>query len=741
MTSGGELLYRLVPDVYRFRDTRGELYALLRNMDQVLLDIQGDIDRLYENWFIETCDEWAVPYIADLLGVKGLNPASPRTVSQRGYVANVLAYRRRKGTAAMLEQLAADHTGWAAHALEFFRLLATTQHVNHVRPQNLAWVDVRNDGALGALGSPFESAAHNVEVRSASSGRGRYNVQNVGIFLWRLESIAITRSGAVPAAEQAGQSGLFRFSVLGNDMPLFNRRRAEGDIEQLATESVVPDRLRRRALLDDRNEFVDVRARLGTNAPASSRYFGENAALCIEVNGQELPVEAICICNLSNWERPADVVPGPEGFPPESVAVDPVLGRIAFAESVAPADPPLVSYYFGFADTLGSGGYSRPPALPASDSQVVGGGAELVARLSDPALAYLPVSPEEQQRRVAALRRSVPRGLKSAPQTPAINRLEELLGKSNAHCIIEIGDSLTYSLTGIDVPDASTLEIRAADGARPVLVVDAAAELELGNDSVLLLSGLVLTGSTVSIARAPEAGVLLEHCTLVPGLGLTPTGDPEHSDQPSLVGPTEVARFDLLLHRSISGPVRLRGPLGSDHSLFAEDSIIDAAGGSLPAIDAHHASLARVTVFGASKLETLELATDCIFADSIEVEEAQEGCIRFSFLHEPSRVSEPYRCQPALALRTASAGDSASPLALAAVRARVVPAFTSTRYGEPGYAQLRPDSAPEIRRGASNEGSMGAFNFVMEPQREDNLTTSLAEYLRFGLEAGIFYVT
>jgi hypothetical protein len=36
---------------------------------------------------------------------------------------------------------------------------------------------------------------------------------------------------------------------------------------------------------------------------------------------------------------------------------------------------------------------------------------------------------------------------------------------------------------------------------------------------------------------------------------------------------------------------------------------------------------------------------------------------------------------------------------------------------------------------------MGAFNHLMQPQREANLRLRLEEYLPFGLEAGLIYVT
>ena len=36
---------------------------------------------------------------------------------------------------------------------------------------------------------------------------------------------------------------------------------------------------------------------------------------------------------------------------------------------------------------------------------------------------------------------------------------------------------------------------------------------------------------------------------------------------------------------------------------------------------------------------------------------------------------------------------------------------------------------------------MGAGHYLYQPQRESNLRTRLDEYLRFGLEAGIFYAS
>ncbi|MFS8086324.1 MAG: hypothetical protein ACMG6H_11900, partial [Acidobacteriota bacterium] len=67
--------------------------------------------------------------------------------------------------------------------------------------------------------------------------------------------------------------------------------------------------------------------------------------------------------------------------------------------------------------------------------------------------------------------------------------------------------------------------------------------------------------------------------------------------------------------------------------------------------------------------------------------------------------------------------------------------FTSTHFNDPAYCQLSTSAPCEIRRGADDEAAMGAFHDLYEPQRESHLAARLEEYLRFGLEAGIFYVT
>src|SRR4051794_3615345 len=120
-------LYELMPAVYRREDVGlgYPLEALLDIISSEAGDLQRDIAALWDDFFIETAQECVIPYIADLIGTTPLHRVSG---SWRTDVANTISYRRRKGTLAMLEDLAADVTGWPTRVVAFFEELEWMQH-------------------------------------------------------------------------------------------------------------------------------------------------------------------------------------------------------------------------------------------------------------------------------------------------------------------------------------------------------------------------------------------------------------------------------------------------------------------------------------------------------------------------------------------------------------------------------------------------------------------------------------
>jgi hypothetical protein len=107
-------LYDLLPRIIRMRDLeeRGSLRALLQVLERQRIAVEADIERLYDDLFIETCADWVVPYIGALID------AAPGAT--RAEVAHTLRRRRRPGLQSTLVELARDVSGCAVEAEEVF---------------------------------------------------------------------------------------------------------------------------------------------------------------------------------------------------------------------------------------------------------------------------------------------------------------------------------------------------------------------------------------------------------------------------------------------------------------------------------------------------------------------------------------------------------------------------------------------------------------------------------------------
>src|ERR1700760_3333733 len=119
-------LWSLLPAIYRTLDTdqfnaNGPLRELVNRIGAQAANLRRSIDRLWEDQSIESCDDWVIAYIGDLLATNLVSSLDAR--GQRVDVAKTIYYRRRKGTVPLLEELSANITGWDARIVEFFRRL------------------------------------------------------------------------------------------------------------------------------------------------------------------------------------------------------------------------------------------------------------------------------------------------------------------------------------------------------------------------------------------------------------------------------------------------------------------------------------------------------------------------------------------------------------------------------------------------------------------------------------------
>jgi hypothetical protein len=699
MSLDGERLYRLLPAVYRVRDAAQSepLRALLGAFARELQALEENLDQLYDDQFIETCAEWAAPYIGELIGYRSLHGVAPRVSSPRTEVANTIAFRRRKGTASMLEELAHNVTDWPARAVEFFEQVATTQYMNHLRPHAPATAAVRAQRAMLSAHGPFNSLAHTIEVRRPEAG-GRYNIPNVGIFLWRLRSY---RLQALPLVADAGDPGGRRLRVnpLGADLHLFRKHDPEAALESGAAEKNVPDPLRIR-------EFaLQVRAATDTGDDVKgSEDYGAGRGVVLSRGGSNLPLRdpvaglVVRIADLrdvfdgggsfTGWAHEDDITPDQLGLDPERGRV--LLGANLVAHHAS--EPFKATFHYGFSRDIGGGEYERTPAA------AVPGGPDLVAADSQ-----------------------------------ALQPLADQLATAGGRLLIE--DSRTYRETPLFTAPGNagsnrpSVVIGARNGVRPLIAASGPMTLDIAADGTLVLDGLVISGGVLHLPEATDNAkrtLILRDCTLVPGRTLAANGQPVSPAAPSLV--VEHPFAEIILERCITGALHVVGE--SDATVRLTDCIVDAAqdGGFAYAADTAGNAGAEVTLEGCTVIgrvgtRLMRLATNCIFTAPVQAARRQEGCLRFSFVPGGSITPRRFRCQP----------DATHP--------QVRPQFTSLRYGDPGYGQLRASTARVIREGATDGGEMGVMHPLFQPQRETNLRIRLDEYLRFGLRAGLFYAS
>jgi hypothetical protein len=796
MSQSLDRLYELLPAVYRIRDTEQgyPLRALLQVIAEQVNVVESDIAQLYENWFIETCEDWVVPYIADLIGYRPVSEAGNQSAvngSQtqqlnkilipRRDVADTIRNRRRKGALSLLENLAADVAGWSTRVVEFYKLLGWTQHLKHLRPLQGCTADLRNGNALDVLGSAFDSLAHTVDVRRIASNHshGRYNIPGIGVFVWRLKSYSVTHTSA-HGLDELGPH-VYTFSPIGHNTQLYNRPQSESEPTHIAEELNLPVPIRRRAF--EERLLVKEKAQEGKEwiikeverTQASADYYGEGKSLVIWAKDwpykgakQPVPRERIIPADLSQrLYRP----------PHDKIAVDPKLGRIVFPPGQLPRRGVKISYQYAFSADIGGGEYRRTLTQPE------GAGVYRVSKSKEKPQAF----------------RTLQEALSkwnSDKKEESNEQNKEPQYKKKFDAVIEICDSEVYTESGpltIELPEKHSLQIRAANLTRPVLKI---LDYSEGMDALFIngkpgsrftLDGLLVSGRGIQIngegheplneydgdespsenkkvqpyqyGKEPNekplnagseedlCSVSIRHCTLVPGWDLERNCEPKN-DEPSLR--LNYTRAHMKIEHSIIGAIHVEANQTQTEPVrvYISDSIVDATKNDSLAICSPTLPIAyvslnikRCTVIGEVHVHTIELAENSIFDGNIRVARRQTGCVRFCSVRPGSRTPRRYQCQPDLAIArlTEAKGSPLTDEEKSIETMRLRPQFNSKRYGTPTYCQLAKNCADEIKNGADDESEMGVFHDLYQPQRAANLRARLDEFTPAGMEAGIIY--
>jgi hypothetical protein len=510
----------------------------------------------------------------------------------------------------------------------------------------------------------------------------------------------------------------------------------------------------------------------------ASEYLGPDPVLEVftpDAAGQlvEIPPAEILVCDLSDWREPPVELeyisprrlntsvdppqPWREVFPIR-VAVDPVLGRVRFRADSAPAAV-AVSYTYGFSGDIGGGPYDRRYVPPRDARDRTPSPYENTVAEPDGLGTRLEVS----ETGIADIATALQQWQVDFATGPAV---------------IQIGDNRTYTGDLDFTMGTEDLVIQAARGQRPTVIGDIV--VRGAGSARLMLNGLLIAGRVRVVEDESLRQLDIVHCTLVPGAGLDANGDPADLAAPSVEANPANLALQLNMDRSITGPLRLPEDAPG---LRVTDSIVEspahtqagftppaediaaleaaglpvelvapAIGGGVSGVEpGPRATLERVTVLGPVHVKEMTLGSEVISTGLVYAVRRQEGCLRFSFAPAASQTPRRFRCQPETAIAEAveaareQAGGELPAGAAAAIEQGILtwlqPSFTSTRYGAPGFGQLSRSCPAEIMTGAEDGSEMGAFSFLKQPQRLANLEANLEEYLRLGLQAGIFFAS
>jgi hypothetical protein len=712
-------LWQLLPAIYRTMDApagggTGPLQELMNRIGAQTATLRRSIDRLWENQSIETCDDWVIPYVGDLVATRLVSCLDAR--AQRIDVAKTIYYRRRAGTLGLLEELVSDIAGRDARAVEFFRRLGRTRHQFDPPIGNAFAVDVPSwaqsttyapGQVVANLGNAYVCVGGGISSKTGNGPVGTGASISDGGVIWSFYNPA---GAAVPAVIE-GLAGLSSRTPAGGFADLRNNYAAAGSA----------------TAFDEFAHIADLRAGAQSFGWYNISHLGMfvwwlhsyqiqgatpvsngKAAPCFtfDPSGRQIALFSPQTRNSASfgddWVSPNEWnLPGaardvlwdqyPDQLYPAAFSVaaagtvqldtglniHPEIGLFSFA-GAPPAGPFTSTYYFALMSTVGAGGFALPstPTLPVTVRNVQGGG----------------------------------------------NGISNAFAAVAGDVTLLVQDSLTYGApAGALAVGNHTVALTAAGGQRPLIrwTVAGSTWTISGNGGTLIIQGVWLQGADV-VLTGSFASVTMQFVTLDPGSSdpagkLIGTAIDGMALKPTTLW-VEASITAMTLHNCITGPIRTRNN-GAIEQMNVSDSIIQAipTGGATKdyALQTQigDVSLARCTVLGPSAVHRLD-ASESILDDVTVTEDSQHGCVRFCAIAAGSVVHAPY---------------------LSVTVPPVSEIFVSRRFGEANYARLLRLADAAIFGGAQNGAEMGAFQSEGVTLLKQGLVLKFEEYAPLGV--------
>lgn len=764
-----EKLWALVPEVYRHEDGLAANPGVLRRIVELIGEeaahSRRSIDRLWEDQHVETCDDWAVPYIADLVGARLVSARDART--SRVDAANAVRFRRRRGTPDLLDTLVRAISGWDVVLVEGFRRLARARHrldaIPRVeglftRTQSGGTADLRNPAGAEINDTPFDEFFHTLDTRRVRGRDGRFGIHKLNFHLYRTRAYEMTDVDPMELSdpEGLGLPRTFAFDPSGRNIPLF----IDGEAPDPDSVAALPGQLSRPTCGQPLEWEITQAMRCRVLGHVAYDISASQIEALRELPNPPTPADEQALFQVLEVRfdseralrrRLQDLGAGIVSTSPPEWYRELVESSLVARTGKAHLYPAQVE--------LSSGGESFSPTEISSASL-----ADLTCH-PDPegTLAVVLIGPE--QGRLASIPADdadfdpfVERyhygfsgdvGAGPYPREPV--REDDLPSRTASGGVVPDGgvlqgdgllidDNRTYDLAIRSNSPIENAVLQAGPQRRPYVVLsEGGANLRpQAIETTFLIDGgwygvndpenPPADGAVADFVIEGAAGaepeefdferVEIRSATLDPG-GVRADGI--RIPAMRLVVRARIRR--LIIRRSIVGPIIVtREETPDDPSIVDEilvcESIVDAGD------TADHIAIANPfgavviegsTIFGDVTAAVLR-ASDSIVDGRVRVVNHQAGCFRFSASEPGQGVRLPPRYR-----------DVFAPIAPSA--------FNSTRFGDPQYAQLSIVAPESITRGAENGSEMGVFSHLLAPIRLSSVRAKVNEFGPVGLLA------
>lgn len=729
-----EKLWETIPAIYRHEDGIADEPGVLRAIVQVIAQqaaiLRRSQDHLWNDQFIELCDEWAVPYIGDLVATRLLSALNKR--GRRIDVAKTIYYRRRKGTPRILEELIADISGWEGKLVEQFQKLARARHGLDPHPVPLGgrysgtlpggWADIRNQRISELAGGAFEEYFHTPDMRRNKGLDGRYAIPKIAFYLYRLRVFQAT--GITPFS--LGDGLRFTFDPSGRDIPLFSKSLRSFDADwdwedwhsafEWELPAPIPCRLLAHAEYSFGEEIIQSLVTGGLSIPAADELR--------QLSGLRFKNEVTMTNILDTFTNKAEILNPVNFMPLLALALVADCGKrvlLPDAGTILTNIKETSSIIVGFespASTIVNTEFITAANLL---SWSVASAKDLVIDAENGRFMFISTAVHRERPQVAySYGFSAPTGAGNYDRPSLKEALTVLRGGGAITAAnlngspVQIDDNKTYG------PVADNLNIKefifqADNKMRPYLRLEADWVLSSGAN---INSTLTLDGLWIGTAGDVNAAVILKgnyECVTIRNCTLDPGGSKNAKNENLFPLMLVVDGFveTLCIASSILGPVKLTAA-GNIEDICITDSILQSVGAPVKALEIGKGktSISRSTIFGQVDVHRLE-ATEVIITDITNVTDTQNGCFRFSAAPVMSRLPRPYESF----LFTEDTNHW----------------FTSRRFGDPGFAQLSSTAPEGVLSGAENGSETGAFSALLNPIKMDGLRAKVDEYMPFGL--------